>query len=919
MFSSALKSLSSNISANYQISPHPTVISGPWKIHDGKKKSTGTPASVFIFDKKTLDSRSSGLGSRSNSSAKKAHEDVVERLKREAGNLARLRHPSILQVLEPVEETRNGGLMFATEQITASLAGLLQDKDMQESNSRVGPRTSRYMIEEPDGTRRRRDLEIDELEIQKGLLQVAKGLEFLHESAGLVHGNLNPEAIYVNAKSDWKISGLGFAGPPNSTETRSSLPPLALSEVLYQDPRLPQSVQMNLDYTSPDFALDSNVTTSADLFSLGLIIIALYNSPHASPLQAHANLNSYKKLLSSPSTTPAQGNNFLCSGSIPKDLVNHVLPRLITRRVAQRLNAREFQQSQYFDNILVSTIRFLESLPAKNPNEKSQFMRGLQRVLPDFPVSILERKVLGALLEEMKDRELLPLILQNVFLILQRIPNARRTLPEKVIPHLKEVFPTGKGAHNERDSKRDAGLMVVLDNMNIVAENCSGQEFKDDILPLMRLGLDSPTHSLVDGAIKCLAVILPVLDFSTVKNDVFPPIAATFSRTSSLGIKVRCLEAFAVLCGGSAEKEEALEDDLTGMVQKNKPQSVKSSILDKYTIQEKLVPSLKAIKTKEPAVMMAALSVFRQVGTIADSDFLALDVLPILWSFSLGPLLNLQQFGQFMSLIKSISSKIESEQTKKLQELSSGGESGGFQNGTGSSGVPSSSAQSDMNSTRNNFERLVLGRNSGASNNQESDPWGDLVSEAAATPASAQRPSSAAFNWSSNAATPVGRVEATSRQTNPSVRSITPDYNLNAFPSLEPGSRQKSPTVPAFPTLQPSSSGSWGMPRDTSNQRLSQGINNMPSPSSGAFASMKTTGNTMSPQSSTPNYSSFAIPPPPSSQVSMGTLANTNSGLGSTARAPSFAGNPTPNSAFNNNATQSRAPSQGLDKYESLL
>lgn len=481
MFSSALKSFSSNISANYQITPHPSVYSGPWKIHDAKKKSTGTPASVFIFDRKVLEPRSGGFGSRAGSSTKKLQEDVIERLKREASNLARLRHPSILQVLEPIEETRNGGLMFATEPLIASLSGLLMEKNQQENASGTGSRSSRYMVEEADGTRRKRDLDIDELEIQKGLLQVAKGLEFLHESAGLVHGNLNPEAIYINAKSDWKVSGLGFAGPPDSSETRSSLPPLAVSEVLYQDPRLPSSVQLNMDYTSPDFALDSNVSSSADLFSLGLIIIALYNSPHVSPLQTHANLTTYKKLLSSPSTTPSQGNNFLCSKPIPRDVLSHVLPRLITRRPAQRMNAREFQQSQYFDNVLVSTIRFLESLPTKNPNEKSQFLRGLQRILPEFPASVLERKLLGALLEEMKDRELLSLILQNVFGILQRIPNGRRTFPEKIIPRLKEVFGTtsGKAGSQERDSKRDAGLMVVLDNMKLVAENCSGMEFKN--------------------------------------------------------------------------------------------------------------------------------------------------------------------------------------------------------------------------------------------------------------------------------------------------------------------------------------------------------------------------------------------------------------------------------------------------------
>jgi SCY1-like protein 2 len=236
-----------------------------------------------------------------------------------------------------------------------------------------------------------------------------------------------------------------------------------------------------MDYTSPDFALDSNVSSAADLFSLGLIIIALYNSPHVSPLQTNANLTTYKKLLSSPSTTPSQSNNYLCSQTIPRDVLSHVLPRLITRRPAQRMNAREFQQSQYFDNVLVSTIRFLESLPTKNANEKSQFLRGLQRVLPDFPASVLERKLLGALLDEMKDRELLPLILQNVFGILQRIPNGRRALPEKIIPGLKEVFGTGAGkpGSQERDSKKDAGLMVVLDNMKLIADNCSGVEFKD--------------------------------------------------------------------------------------------------------------------------------------------------------------------------------------------------------------------------------------------------------------------------------------------------------------------------------------------------------------------------------------------------------------------------------------------------------
>ncbi|KAL3437787.1 kinase-like domain-containing protein [Aspergillus tetrazonus] len=903
MFSSALKSLSSNITANYQVSPHPALVCGPWKIHDGKKKSTGTAASIFIFDKKVLEPRSGGLGGRSGASIKKLQEEVVERLKREAGNLARLRHPSILQVLEPVEETRNGGLMFATERITASLAGLLQEKDSQENSGRLGSASSRYMVEEHDVSRRRRDVEIDELEIQKGLLQIAKGIEFLHESAGLVHGNLNPEAIFINAKSDWKISGLGFAGPADTSNSKSTLPPLALSEVLYQDPRLPPSVQLNLDYTSPDFALDSNVNPSADLFSLGLIIIALYNSPHTSPLKSHGSLDAYKRLLTSPSTTPSQSNNFLCSGSIPKDILAHVLPRLITRRPAQRLTAREFQQSQYFDNILVSTIRFLESLPAKNPNEKAQFMRGLQRVLPEFPVSVLEKKLLGALLDELKDRELLSLILQNVFAILKRIPNARRALPEKVIPQLKEIFPAGKGASQERDSKKDAGLMVVLENMTVIAENCPGKEFKDDILPLIRLGFDSPTHTLVDAAIRCLPVILPVLDFSTVKNEVFPPIASTFSRTNSLAVKVRCLQAFTVLCGGSVNNKDDTSDDLSGIVEMNKPQHTKSTILDKYTIQEKLVPSLKAIKTKEPAVMMAALGVFQQVQKVADSDFLALEVLPVLWSFSLGPLLNLSQFSQFMALIKSISSKVEREQMRKLQELSSG-DSSGFQNGPASASRNSGSlAQSETESTRDNFERLVLGRGTADSNNQGNDLWSGLVSDTPAAQASpVLRSNSTTLPWSST-------TGFAGRQPSITARSVTPDTKLSSFPSLQPTGVHSSSGPPSFPALQPSVN-PWTTVNTHSDQIQPSGA----SPSIASLMSMNSSSPSLprTDMQTTPKYSAFSIPPPPSTQNG---AASANSQL-------PFAGGIRQQSPFLSNGalqTQQGTQKQGLDKYQSLI
>jgi SCY1-like protein 2 len=396
--------------------------------------------------------------------------------------------------------------------------------------------------------------------------------------------------------------------------------------------------------------------------------------------------------------------------------------------------------------------------------------------------------------------------------------------------------------------------------------------------------------------------MLPVLDFSTVKNEVFPPIAATFSRTSSLAIKVRSLEAFSVLCGASAEVSDGLDDDLSG-IQATKPKPAKSSILDKYTIQEKLVPSLKAIKTKEPSVMMASLKVFRQVGTVADSEFLALEVLPVLWSFSLGPLLSLQQFNAFMALIKTLSTRIEQEQSKKLQELSSGAGPTGFQNGADefSQSVTGLSSP-DADGGAGSFERLVLGKKASPANGQSIDMWGSMEPAKPATPVVPSM--SPSFSWSSNNAGTTHQANALSQLSNIGFRSITPDQKLGSFPSLTPA-RQASPVAQVFPTMH-SSSSTWGAPANP-NIRSHTGP---PGQSLGSMPTM-TPSNHMSGVTAqpAPNYSSFSIPPPPAGNV---VTNNTRPPPMNTAnRLTSFQGT----AATPQQGTQK----QGLDKYESLI
>lgn len=445
-----------------------------------------------------------------------------------------------------------------------------------------------------------------------------------------------------------------------------------------------------------------------------------------------------------------------------------------------------------------------------------------------------------------------------------------------------------------------------------------GRLMSAEILPIIHLAIESPTHTIVDSALRRLPVILPVLDFSTIKNELFPVIATVFSKTSSLGIKVRGLEAFVTLCGGSEDGSN--NDGLDGLSGASVQKKSTSSALDKYTMQEKILPLIKAIKTKEPAVMLAALKVLKQVGSIADTEFIAMDILPVLWSMSLGPLLDLKQFQSFMDLIRSLSTRVETEHTKKLQELSGSTKSTSQNDDFMSFGAISGFEVSNSGGADNpedDFEMLVQGKiNSGTKTSDTLGPSWDTVPNASAQ--QAVKPSAPTFSWSTPSSSPQPFPNSsTLRPQQAPSRTITPD--LSRFDALTPTSTQFSqplqpqPATSHFsnPPVQqlvqpPSSSLNWSMP--ASNVWAS------PPPSNPPISSMSTMTNAYSNMSTNQRpamntFSSFSLPPPPVSQN-----VSTAFQIPQQNKQPSF-GFP----ATQQPQAQPPAKKSGLDAYESLL
>lgn len=115
-------------------------------------------------------------------------EQVLETLKKGVTQLTKIRHPQVLTVEHPFEETRDS-IIFVTEPIFASLANIL-------GSTTNLPQPVKYKLHD--------------VEIKYGLMQLSEGLGFLHKECRLLHRNITPESIIVNQQGAWKIFGFDY-------------------------------------------------------------------------------------------------------------------------------------------------------------------------------------------------------------------------------------------------------------------------------------------------------------------------------------------------------------------------------------------------------------------------------------------------------------------------------------------------------------------------------------------------------------------------------------------------------------------------------------------------------------------------------------------------------------------------------------
>ncbi|CAF0785506.1 unnamed protein product [Rotaria sordida] len=574
-----------------------------WRIYGAIKHTTKQEAAVFVLQKRLLDKYS-----------KKDRELILEAMKKGVQQLAKIKHPRILSLQHPLEESRDS-LAFATESCFASLANCLGFYD-----NMTQPIPKEF-----------EDYKLYDVEIRYGIVQLCEGLKFLHNEVKLLHRNISPESIIINTNGAWKLSGfeLSIQGSADG----------ATYPFRDYDGNIPPILNPRLDYMAPEYVTNKSFDSQSDMFSLGMLIYALYN--HGRTLyECQDNYSSYTKMCDELKVL-----NTTKLSILPKEACDHV-KMLLSTKPELRPDAEQFSKVPFFQDIATKTLEYLDSLFQVDNIQRSMFYKSLPQVIDKLPMRVNLQRIASALELEFINPEMVPFALPNMFLIAEKASNDEYR--KYIFPKLKQVFKIQKPPQGSGTSGCIMQtLLILMRNMKLMLTKTPPEDIKQYILPVVYNALDAESPQVQELCLAIIPSFAHLIDLQAMKYSILPRIKKICFETITLSVRVNCL-----ICLGKLVES-----------------------LDKWIIIDEVLPLLQSIPSREPAVLMAILGIIKIAMSSTKSgglprEIIATKIIPFLVPISIETSLNLNQFNTYMLTIKDMLETVEIEQRKKLEQLS---------------------------------------------------------------------------------------------------------------------------------------------------------------------------------------------------------------------------------------------------------
>lgn len=648
----------------YNVLDNPSFVSEPWAIYPAKHKSNGKLVSVFIFDKSKFEGQISRLYSSSSSHAKNPKvviSECYELIKFEVNQLSKLKHPQLLQIFEVLEETKTK-FLFASEPVTDNLLT-------------INPK------------------ELDSLSIQKGLLQIAKGLQFLHSYGSIIHLNLQPSSVFVNNQGDWKLGGFKFL------QNLNEISPLERENFyIMNNSSVVPFANLNLNFTAPELIVDSHTKLdfANDIWSLGQMIFYLYNNETLINCFDSNSISDYKQEFRKfeqkfYNHKPSELKYVL--KDVPSKLYP-IFPQLLARYPHDRLTLDQFMDSEFFNGGIIKAMWFIDEFSTKSLDEKLVFLKGLLDVDPstnssliaEFPPSFKSLKLLPLLIDLLTNElnvltdipdsqtdELISYALSIVLKISETLSNL--TFQDKVADVLFKDNSKNKKAPNTFTKLINCSVrtrLTLVENLKIIEEKSKDKQFVSFFKAIIDLVLTVSSKEkdkvetqiqLQESFLKFVPHIVDKLDFPYIKNTLMPLLAQVFKTTTILSTKLATIDTF-----------ESLVD---------------KKIIDKIIANEQLFPIMKNLKSRDKRVVGKVLSFFAKLVT---SEHVNLEleatiesVIPQCYSLAFGCNdCSKLEFNAFIRIINSIQKHLVDKKLATLpQTVSSNGSTshGSFDHG----------------------------------------------------------------------------------------------------------------------------------------------------------------------------------------------------------------------------------------------
>ncbi|PNF41915.1 hypothetical protein B7P43_G15550 [Cryptotermes secundus] len=245
-------------------------------------------------------------------------------------------------------------------------------------------------------------------------------------------------------------------------------------------------------------------------------------------------------------------------------------------------------------------------------------------------------RILPCLMKEFVNPTMVPFVLPNVLLVAENC--SKEEYSQHILPHLKPVMKMQDPIQI---------LLIFMQKMELLLKLTPAEEIKTDVLPMLYRALESDAQQIQELCLSVLPTFAGLIDYPAMKNALLPRIKRLCIATSYISVRVNCL-----VCVG-----KLLEH------------------LDKWLVLDEVLPFLPQIPSREPAVLMGILGIYKLALTHKKlgitKELMATKILPFLMPLSIENGLTLNQFNALMTVIKEMVSRVEGEHRTKLEQLNS--------------------------------------------------------------------------------------------------------------------------------------------------------------------------------------------------------------------------------------------------------